>query len=376
MDHIEQVLQNGLRDLRLPDDELMKKRKGDWERVEAFQVSLESGKAAVAKQKLNDKVSGLIEGLTSYLTSEESYKHALKMKKSQLTEAEQENYDKRNVDDLVCQRFCVAICHFPEFEVVRKWASNELVPDVLEAMKELNMLKANVAAGKTRTASIYQHSTSHANESQEMTAVEMTAAVALAVPVLLVGVPLALAVGVVAAPIYAVVKMFSSIRRKSFKIAVQKAYKELVENALADDAKMLRDIVLSLLNTTCPPVHTLLTDIPMKMSQLKDELMARNIQDKKDIPYYQSVLQKCQAIKGTMAKFQLELNVHTYMANDLVWPEPKVPVASGSFGTVYKVTLPNKQEGALKQMKDPLTEDNSEEFMKELCSCRYEHCML
>ena len=375
MDHIEQLLQNGLRELRLPDDQMRQKRKDDWDKVAAFQESLDIGKAAVAKQKLNDKVSELIQGLTSYLTSEEGYKQALKMKKSQLTEAEKENYDKRNVDDLVCQRFGVAICDFPEFETVRKWANNELVPDVLEAMKELNMLKADVAAGKTRTASIYQHNTSHANESQEMTAVEMTAAVALAVPVLLIGVPLAIALGVVAAPIYAVVKAFSSIRTKTFKLAVGKAYKELVKSAISNDAKILRDTVRSLLTTMCPPVYTLLKDIPMKMLQLIEELVARNKQDKKDMPYYQSVLQKCQAIKGTMAKFQLELNVHTYSANDLVWPDPKVPVASGSFGTVYKVTLPNKQEAALKQMKDPLTEDNSEEFMKELCSCRYEHCM-
>ena len=368
MDHIEQVLEHGLRELRLPVEEMMQKRDEDWKKVLTFYESLDIGKAAVAKQKLYTKVSRLVEGLIRYLPSVEGYKHALTMKKSQMSQSEQENYDKKNVDGLVCQRFCGTICNYSEFQAVWKWANTDLLVDVKEATKELNMLKADVAAVNTST--MQSNSSSVSRLSSEMTAGGMTAAVAVAVPVLLVGVPLALAIGVVAAPIYAVVQIFSSIRSRTFRLAVEKAYKELVHKAAADNAKMLREMVFSILIATCPPIDTLLKEIPTKMGNLFAELKARKEQEKKDIPHYQSVLQKCQEVKGAMSKFQLELNVHTFSTRDLSWPHPRKPVASGSFGNVYKVTLPTKEEAALKEMKDPLTEDNSEQFMKELNSCR------
>ena len=493
MDSIEQQVESVIRELNLPPDEMMKKRDKDWKKVEAFRASQENGKIAEVNKKLDQKTSELIKSLSAHLTSEESQQHALKMKKSKLSEAEQENYSQRNVEDLVCQRFTVAICHSPAFQAFCKWANSELAENVSEITKELNMLTANVAASKTSLPSssalrskfsndrksldatpkvtearhvrdmtpkaresqsttpkvvespntttkasgkespanvaasktslpsssalrskfssdsksldatpkvtearhvrymppmvrVSQSTTpkvvespntttkASGKESPEMTRGEVTATVAIAVPAILVGVPLAVAIGVVAAPIYGVFKMFTSLRKRNFKLEVGKIYKETVRNAVAGDAKILSGIVLPLLHTTCSSVATL-KEIPKKTSNLFEELRGRREQEKKDIPSYKIVLQKCQAIKGAMAKFLLELNIHTYSANDLTWPEPRIPVASGSFGSVYKVTLPTKTVAALKEMQDPVTGDNSEQFLKERNNGRYDHFM-
>ena len=364
MDHIEKLLENGLRELQLPFEEMKKKRDEDRKKVEAFRTSLDR-EVAEAQKELNSRIDKLIPNLTKYLASEEGYQHAFSIKESHLLRAQQENFGKKNVDGLARQRFCDTIWRFSEIQKVGKWANAELLKNVNEATKELNMLKADVASVDTSLSfTRHQRSDSPTFPDIDLDAVPLIFALPFA---LIPGMePIAGAVYAVAGSIWAFVKALFSLRTQTFQQAFEAAYKDLVQRAVANDAKILRGVVLDILTVSCPSIDTLLKNIPKKMGNLLKELEARTEQEKTDIPNFQSVLEKCQKIKGEMTKFQLELNVHTYLAEDLSWPDQKEEVGFGAFGYVYKVPLPNKEYAALKEMKNPLTEDNSDKFMKEL----------
>ena len=349
MDYIDQVLENALRELRMPLEDRQKKRGQDWEKFLSFEKSITTGKFAAAREMLEREISAMASSLAAYLTSEEGYKAALKWKKDSLKDSERKYFDERNVKDLVSQRFHEAICNFPQFQSVCQWANSELVAYVSEALKELNILKADL--GAVKTLPIDQDDSEFATSEARTTK----------------AFPLFLAINLVALPVIKLIKFFKT---RSFKSAVESGYKELVSTALAEENAMLTKTTSSLLKVLCQPVGFVLEELPTKLESLREELKARDNQEKSGIPRYEDVLHQCRVVKGNISKFLLELNVHTFKEADITWPDPKVPVATGNFTSVYQVILPNKVTAALKKTKGEVTENNSEDFLKTLQNCR------
>jgi receptor-interacting serine/threonine-protein kinase 5 len=342
MDRIEQILQSGLRELRLPFEELQRKRKEDWGIFDSTSTTLKSEKMSEAKRDLETRVDDLVKDLTEFLMSKEGKKCACEPRGT---------FNKMDVQNVVVQRIVEVVSRCPKFQTVLEWSNTELKAEVDEVRKKLNMVKADVAAASN------VHSYSGLYESIVRRAASMTVVRTL----------LAIAIAAVVGVTVVLIRK----RPRVFQVAVETAYRKAVENLLSNHAELLKKAVMDILSETSPPVKALLHEIPKQIENISKELNARHQQNVKDRPYYDKILKECQAIKGEMAKFLLELDIHLYSENALSWPEPRTPVASGNFGTVYKVTLPTKQEAALKQMIKPLTVETSEPFLKEINISRY-----
>lgn len=372
MDQVEQSVENTLRELQMPLEERTKKRMDDMDQLTSFKESLEAGRISAARQKIGREIDSMANELSGYLKSEEGFQYAMKWKKKQLDESEQEAFSNRRVEDLVSTRFVKTICRSQAFRRFLEWADKEAKPEALAIFHEFNLLKADVATSDPSaptSASKFEES-----EESEWGAKKMAAAIALAVPVLLVGVPIALAVAVIGGPIYGIAELVSAIRDRSFKGTVEKAYKATVEKMCSRDGVLLRQMVENLLEAQCLPVEMILKEIPGRLRDLEKELTARAKQDAKDVPQYEEVLRQCLEVKGTMSQFTLNMGMHSYSEADIEWPNPKKPIASGSFGNVYKVNVPGRGVAALKVMHDTITAENSDDFMKELNSSRYSTC--
>ena len=363
MDQIEQSVENTLRELQLPLEERKQKRMEDMDQLKMFKESLKSGNIAKAKQKIGQQIDKMVHELSDYLMSAKGFQDAMKWKKKDLDEAEQEAFSDRNVEDLVTTRFIKAVCRSEPFQGFLKWADEEAKNDAIVISREFNLLKADIAISDPSSP----ESTDKFEETEEISwdAKKMAAAVAVAIPVLLVGVPLALAVAVVGGPVYGITELVRAARNKSFKNSVENAYKGMIQKVCSREGVLLRQTVLNLLQTHCLPVEVIFKDIPARIHDLEQELTARAKQDAKDVPSYQEVLEQCQEVKGVMSRFILNLNMHNYSGSDIDWPSPKKPIAKGSFGDVYKVTVQGVGVAALKLMQDSITKENADEFLKE-----------
>lgn len=366
MNKIESVLLNTLRELNLPWEDRKQKRGEDWDRLRSFQASLEKGDIGAIRIQLDLEIDSLIRKLAQYLQSRDSKARATRWKSSSMSTVQQRSFDERNIQDTIIHRFCEAITAYQGYEEFCQWCKDSLMPDVEKSLEAFNMLKANIAG--TDTAPITSQRRSIGSD---VTAREVAAAVALAVPILFIGVPLALAVSVVAGPIYGVFKMIGSIKDLGFKRSVERGYNELVARACSDNYAVLKQIVMGLLKTTCPAVSLVYDTVPEKVRLLEHEMCARTRQQENDIPHYKMVLKRCQALKGEISKFTLEMNIHNYTIDDVNCPDLSSPGARGSFADVYKVDARGKGLAALKVMKHAITKENAEAYCRELRSCRY-----
>ena len=368
MDQVEQSVENTLRELQMPLEDRKKKRMEDMKLLTTFKESVETGHISEATKKIGQEIDRLVNELSAYLKSEEGLQYAMRWKRKQLDESEQEAFSDRKIEDLVSSRYIKTISRSKPFIGFLEWADKEAKQDAHGVFCEFNLLKADIALSDP-SAPLSSRFEESEKESQ-WGAKRIAAAVAIAVPVLLVGVPLALAVAVVGAPVFGIAELVSVARDKSFKRSVEKAYKALIEKVCSRQAVLLHQTVRSLLETHCMPVKLIFKDIPGQLHGLEQELTARAKQDEKDIPDYEEVLERCHQVKGEMSQFTLSIGMHSYSSTDITWPNPKKPIADGTFGEVYKVTIPKRGAAALKIMHDAITEQNSDDFLKELNSSR------
>lgn len=367
MNQVEQTVENTLRELQMPVEERLKKRVEDKELLTKFKESVETGHISDARKKIGQEIDKLVDELCPYLKSEEGFQYAMRWKRKQLDESEQEAFSNRNIEDLVSSRYIKTISRSKSFVKFLEWADKEAKQDAHGVFCEFNLLKADIALSDPSAPPL----SSNFEEDVQWGAKRIAAAVAIAVPVLLVGVPLALAVAVIGAPVFGLAELVSVARDKSFKRSVERAYRALIEKVCSREAVLLHQTVRSLLETHCMPVKLIFKDIPGQLRDLEQELNARAMQDAKDIPAYQEVLKQCCEVKGEISKFTLGTSIHSYTSTDITWPNPKLPVADGAFGEVYKVTIPQRGPAALKVMLDAITDENSDEFLKELNSSRH-----
>lgn len=338
MCQVERKAENALRELRLPSEIRMRKRTQDWKKLQSFENSVKVGSISVTRQKIDQETDKLVAELSEYLKSKEAAGYAWKhITRSAIATTE-------NAKVLEVANYCLfeAITSFRGYRNICKWADTTLQQEVQEVIRTFNVLQADVGLQQPFIPDVK---------------------VDLKSPwwVCFCSV-LGRMAGIVG----------RTFKELAFKGNVKQAYDQMTSTLTTPSGlEDLKEIVRQILSESCDVIQVVAKDLPDQMRNLSSELEARVKQEEKNIPLYKPFLNKCGIVTGKMSKFMLELKMHLYRAGvDISWPEPRVPVGYGSFGDVYKVTVPGKGEAALKMMREPLTDDNSRGFMKELESCR------
>eukprot|EP00118_Oscarella_pearsei_P014931 m.130843 g.130843 ORF g.130843 m.130843 type:complete len:1041 (+) comp38038_c0_seq20:318-3440(+) len=362
LDVIEQSLETVIRELKLPVEERMKKRKGEWKRLQSFKQSNETGEIAEIKALAGGKMNEYMAATAAYLKSKEGRAFALKWKTDDLDRIEVSAREAGRVKEMAVERFSKTVCNVPAYQGLCGWATNELKPKVDKIMKSLKAFEVDVAKALPDTSSSVAEKTADD--------ISVAAAVAIAVPLLLIGVPLGLALSILVGPLYGIAKLVEFVMDKNFRKAVGEVYDGIVEE-VCEDQQMLGNLCYKVVLTTIEPIKIALLDIDERIEDLEKDLEARANQDQEeDLPKFEGLRQAVAKIKGKMGEFILKLDIHEYNAGDVAWPNPKQPIATGSFGSVYRVSIPQRKEVALKVMKNPIDDENADNFLQELRSCR------
>lgn len=367
LDRIEQSTESTLRNLELPVEERMKKYETDWKRLESFRR--DSGTYGKQIYELRDKVNRQIRKLViklwNDLKSGEGRKTVLMFKSDQMREWEKTIFEAREVQALVEGRVTSAVLQHEGFEEFTSWAMAEIKDPTVSLLGYLEVFGAEVTNFKSSTVDT-TWADRLAEEKKGWSPKKVLKAVAIGAAAIAAA-PVALVLGLVAIPVYKAAHAYGNM---TFKRTYVKSYEDFVERAGRDDYKELQTIVTDLLTRSCEPIRLLYQEIPHHIGELKRELETRAKQDEKFKDDFKMVLELCQKQKKKVAKFVLHLNIHEYAEGDIEWPNPMVAVAVGSFGKVYKVSIPEKGPAAVKLMTDAVTEENAEEYLKELNTCR------
>ena len=360
MDSIEGRLENAVRQLHLPLEERDKHFSDSMGKLLSCKKSLESAEFI---KMLDKKMEELILQLGTYLKSAEARAFALKWKRPDLPAAQQTFMDDRNVQEMAVSRMCETICQSELYEEFCQWAKHTLMPKILHVLKNLSQVKTLIRGG----CRMSYHSADDNHHDNGIS----TGFIAMALPAIVIGVPLALAVGAVVGPVFGLLKMVSSIKGMNFRRAVERAYSEIVERYCADNHTGLKKVVTGLLQMSCNAVCLIQGELPEMVLKLECEMEAQAELDREDIENYNRALTVCQDIKGHMSKLVLKLDIHEYSSSDFPKAISSLPGVMGSYGKVVQVSVVGKGAGALKVIHEEITETNAEAYMKELNSCRY-----
>lgn len=352
MNSVEAKLENAVRQLCLPLEE-----RDSMSKLLSCKKSLES--AAFIKM-LDRKIEELILKLEVYLKSADALDFALKWKKPDLSATEQTFVDDRRVQDMANSRLCETICQSKPYEDFCQWAKHTLMPEILHHLKNLSQTK-RLIRGKWYTSYASNDNQDNGNS---------VGFIAMAVPAVIIGVPLALAFGAVVCPVFGLAKVVSLIKDMNFRQAVKEAYTEIVERYCADNHTVLKKVVNSLLQTSCRAVSLIQREIPEMIATLNCEMENQVALDREDAGNYDRILTDCQGIKGHISKLVLQLDNHEYSSSDFPMAISSLPGAIGSYGKVVQVPVVGKGAGALKVLHQEITYTNAEDFVKELDNCK------
>jgi energy-coupling factor transporter ATP-binding protein EcfA2 len=367
LDRIEQSTESTLRLLELPMEERMKKYESDWNKLESFRREDGTyGKQIHELQGMvNRQIRKLVRDLWSDLKLGKGKDTILMFKNDHMRDWERTVYDAREVQTLVEGRVTSAILQHEGFEEFIQWAASEIKKPVEYLLAQLQVFGAEVTSFNPSTVDTsWADCLTDDKKGWKPTQVAKAVAVgAMAVA----AAPVALVLGLIAIPVY---KAVQAVGNMTFKKTYTKAYGEFLDRACQDDYKELQTIITDLLGRSCEPVKMLHFDIPRCIGELKRELETRAKQEEEFKGDYKSMLELCRARKKKIAEFVLNLNIHDYAEDEIQWPNPLRPEATGSFGKVFKVTVPEKGTSAIKLMTEAVNEENAEEYLKELNVCR------
>ena len=367
LDRIEQSTESTLRLLELPVEERMKRYVADWSKLESFrrEDGTHGKQIHELRQMVNRQIRKLVRDLWSDLKLGKGKDTILMFKSDHMRDWERTIYDAREVQALVEGRVTSAILQHEGFEEFTQWAAAEIKKPIESLLAHLEMFGAEVTSFNPSTVD-----TSWADcltdKKKGWKPAKVAKAVALGA-IAVAAAPIGLVLGLIAIPVY---KAVQTVGNMTFKKTYTKAYGEFLDKACQDDYKELQAIVTDLLTRSCEPVRMLYCEIPRCIGELKRELETRAKQEEEFKGDYKSMLELCHAKKKKIAKFVLNLNIHDYAEDEIEWPNPMKPEATGSFGKVFKVTVPEKGTAAIKLMTDAVNEENAEEYLKELNVCR------
>ena len=373
LDRVEQSTESTLRVLELPMQERVKKWEVDWKKLESFRH--EDGTFGKEVRKLKDSVDWKIRQLAftlwNDLKSGKGKDTVFLFKGGQMKEWERKVFEAREVQSLVEGRVTSAVLQHDGFEKFIEWATKEIKGSTESVLAHLEVFGAEVTNFTPSTIDT-GWADRLVDDKKRWKPKNVAKAVALG-SLAVAAAPVALVLGLIAIPIFKAAQAVGDI---TFKKTYMRTYDDFLAKCAENDYKMLQEIVTDLLERSCEAVRLLNYEIPRRIKELESELETRAKQEEKFKGDYKNMLELCLAKKKKLAKFVLSLNIHEYAENDIEWSNPRTAVAVGSFGKVFKVNIPEKGIAAVKLMTDAVNEENAEEYLKELNSCRYHYILL
>lgn len=370
---IEHLLRESVYELNLPCEERMKKWQEDWERFDKFRRSMEDGRIAIICNSISEQIKRLVKDLAIFLKSDDAKKVALKWKKEELGEAEQKMFDEKQAKQLVQERFVKAITQSKQFLDFTRWASGKVMEDVQSVVKELKVLEAEVS-NITPAGDPGELLRKFGQELGGFGGMQKAAAAALTIAMVLVA-PVVLALGtlqVTLVPLYKLADLISSMSERRFRKVLEQGYKELLAKSCENDCSLLSQTVKDIVENAVEPVKLAFKTIPARIDDMKQRLESRASHEAADIPMFESALSQVIHINGSLAKFELEMNIHEFETEDIKRRNQGKAKPRGSFGSVFEVSLPGKRNAVLKLLDEPITELNASDRFKMLLTWRYD----
>ncbi len=338
---LERIVENYLRCSKMDQGSRDKKIESDTKNLEELKRVTSNEEI---KGEIREKVESLIPRLcehVSKLQQETAWKSITDI--TQKSQQEIGSASSHFLAERVKSNFLKIICDYEGYKEICTWAQCELADKVEPAVVNFNMLKSDI--GGSDTADAMQLLSKLRLECDD----DVCRANVL--------------------PSLEDQEYFCLDAAELQQQQVNNLFEKLHRNVVDKDCKLLKDLVNALLNGTSPQVQVIQKNLPNRFDDLKHQVeAARSLKGNEN--EYEMILLQCQVLKGKLAKFELDLDIHLYTHNQ-VQPEESVGDKTGAFSVVTKVILPDETEAALKMMQKPITSANADDFMKEFCNCRY-----
>ena len=349
-----------LRQLRLP-IEVRNLRKIQQKEIQERISLLQSGALLQTKSKLTEKIIELLPEFYGYLQSDEGHKQVLKWKKSSLEAEQQIPFNAKLVKDFLNQRISKVICTCNGFEELCNWANTTFAEDATKLLKSLHMLDLDVR-GESRPVSGMTITGKDLKSDDNSFAKDLSS----------LAVSLLCSANIVAFPIYGVIKLVESRKEATFRATLERAFNMFLQENEAPDFQLLCKMVLSLLESFCPSVKVVLKDIPERISQLHQRLIAQAKEEETNIPTYRKLFRECHMLQSEMSHLRLQLDTHKFTKEDFL---SQVETARGHASVIYKVSVKGIGRAALKVAINPITPQTALDWKNEIDICRYQTVM-
>eukprot|EP00118_Oscarella_pearsei_P018486 m.189565 g.189565 ORF g.189565 m.189565 type:complete len:1003 (+) comp39414_c0_seq4:45-3053(+) len=346
---IEQTIQSTLRSAKLPEDKRKRIHDESTARLEVFKHSLVAGKMAEMKRCFDNRLDKITAELAEYLQSPKAIRKAMDCEEVKEGEAIT-LWDEKKVNDLIINRLSKVIREYRPVKRVSCCAGTDLGPEVEEEVARLISFRSEVI---TTVPSL-----SPVDDSETAPMFSFSDALYNGVGFLLAYLRQGMS--------QILAKLRSYFGQRG--LSVKSEYKKRVAQICTEPREELREFVKEAVVATSPTAQLVYRDFKNLIDETEKEMKAaRHRQIKEDEGSYRMLLKECQEKIGKASYYMLKLGVENFVESDVV---KESVVGCGNFGVVHKVQLAKQKEAALKIFKKPLTEQNSQEFLRELATSR------
>ena len=375
------MLQTTIRQLKLPVSQRDKLNSKSMENLEQFEILLKEMKA-----KLDMKVGSLKDDLLPYLQTDSVCESFYNWNVLSLPVDQRTAVDAGNVQRFLYMRLFQIVDSRFKKDDLQQWAKIALARGVAKAEQMLIQANLHISGSVQSTFGIKDNHNDLSRSSTISQFLAICAGVGISIGAswvtgeFLETVALSSAVLAVTAP-WPIVGIFCSVMAvavakrvwqstaiEKFKRNIRQAYDEFISNT-----SQLQEVILTLLQYHCKPVQAVSDTLPQMYGQLQKTLAVIERAKEEHRPKYDELLSKCQDLNAKLSIMTFQCMPHKFTSNDILWPQPKTAVASGSFAEVYKLTIPGADEVALKVIKRDITQGNTaSDVKKEFDVCRYQ----
>ena len=317
-------------------------------RLRMFSRSLESGKMADLRRHLNEKIDSLTKNLVQHLKSVESINRATKIKRLSTD---------MKMADLVSYRLGRTICTNSEVQRVSRDVDSDLGPGVDEEIQRLKSFRSEFSTVPSPFA----------ENDVIQTSIMPTSNYAKII-----------AVGAILSPFLVLAPFFLStylilryVEKSKLRQPFKTAYEARVAEICSEPLHELRECVKNAVAATSPTARIVFESFQVLLKATEQDLAAAQArQARGNEEEYRRLLKNCQKKIGRASAYILHLGIHNYTGDDITHPGPPTPGGEGSFATVHKVKLAEKEKVALKVFKCVIDENNAQVFLREFATVR------
>lgn len=350
----------------------MRKQTEDWQTLQMYRRSLEVGSLFRTREKLELKIEELVLSLASFMKSEEGLKFIVHDKKSHLSEDEDGWCGLSDVKGTVKEGFVHAITQFPGYEGFCKWAKVTVTKEARGLLDELAVLSGTVGSRLPDVLPLDLIIVDDLKDVGEKVEKALPAIVAslFLLPVnwpgLLAGlisaaVQMDSAFDRVVAAITPSVWVVHGLQTSMFWKGVKKGYAAAVGKACENNCKVLRDMVMKLLQEAVEPVQIMFREIPSRILGLEEQLKARVKQESQHLPGYGALLAKQQNMKAKLTTQMVQLWAHEFDMTE-VESLDESNYRRGCFGPVYKTKVAGRHCVALEIPEGYISDTSNQVF--------------